>query len=215
VKRRPRKPYGRKSACRGSTATRSFRRIGNLWRSDVQARIRGRGGPGTLPMESGAPKRHRSHRFVNTALAWRAAGTAVPFVIVLCGSGAVIGSTRFWNLEQWPWPEEHPESGRRIFDACEIGYTWLAPSAIRTAANTEAKLLMLTHAFETWRVLRVCLHTDIRNERSRLQSNASGGVLKGFSAHTDWPPTSRPVTRRVFQSLQRSGRPCGGGCEIF
>jgi N-acetyltransferase len=134
---------------------------------------------------------------------------------VVCGSGAINGSTRFWNLEQWPWPEEHPESGRRIFDACEIGYTWLAPSAIRTAANTEAKLPMLTHAFETWRVLRVCLHTDIRNERSRLQSNASGGVLKGFSAHTDWPPTSRPVTRRVFQSLQRSGRPCGGGCEIF
>jgi hypothetical protein len=45
-------------------------------------------------------------------------------------------------------------------DACEIGYSWLTRSAIRTAANTEAKLLMLTRAFETWRIVRVCLHTD-------------------------------------------------------
>ena len=119
-------------------------------------------------------------RYVNTALAWRDAGTAVPFAIVLCGSGAVIGSTRFWNLEQWPWPEEHPENGRRIFDACEIGYTWLARSAIRTAANTEAKLLMLTHAFETWRVLRVCLHTDVRNERSRAAIERIGGRFEGI-----------------------------------
>jgi hypothetical protein len=48
-----------------------------------------------------------------------------------------------------------------------------------------------------------------------LQSNASGEGLMGFSAHTDWPPTLRPVTRRVIQSLQRSGRLCGGGCAIF
>jgi N-acetyltransferase len=118
-------------------------------------------------------------RYIDTALAWRDAGTAVPFAIVLVGNGAVIGSTRFWNLERWPWPEEHPENGRRIFEACEIGHTWLARSAIRTAANTEAKLLMLTHAFETWSVLRVCLHTDVRNQRSRTAIERIGGKFEG------------------------------------
>jgi N-acetyltransferase len=117
--------------------------------------------------------------YVNTAMAWQDAGTAVPFAIVLSANGAVIGSTRFWNLERWSWPEEHPEYGRRVFDACEIGYTWFARSWIRTGANTEAKLLMLTHAFETWRVLRVCLHTDVRNQRSRAAIERIGGKFEG------------------------------------
>ena len=64
-------------------------------------------------------------------------------------------------------------------DACEIGYTWLTRSAIRSPANTEAKLLMLTHAFETWRVLRVCFHTDARNQRSRVALERIGGQLEG------------------------------------
>jgi len=82
-------------------------------------------------------------RFVETAVAWRDAGTAVPFAIVRLDVGAVIGSTRFWNLERWAWPHGHPRHRRQVPDACEIGYTWLTRSAIRTAANTEAKLLML------------------------------------------------------------------------
>ena len=81
--------------------------------------------------------------YIETALAWRDAGTAVPFAIVRLSDGVVIGSTRFWNLERWSWPEGHPSHGRSAPDACEIGYTWLTRSAIRTAANTEAKLLML------------------------------------------------------------------------
>src|SRR6185437_1038448 len=90
-------------------------------------------------------------RYIDTALAWRKAGTAEPFAIVRVEDGAVIGSTRFWNLERWSWPPGHPSYGRSVPDACEIGYTWLTRAAIRTAANTEAKLLMLRHAFETWR----------------------------------------------------------------
>jgi RimJ/RimL family protein N-acetyltransferase len=86
--------------------------------------------------------------YIATALAWRDAGTAVPFAIIDLNDGAVIGSTRFWNLERWAWPPGHERHGRSVPDACEIGYTWLAGSAIRTAANTEAKLLMLRHAFE-------------------------------------------------------------------
>lgn len=118
--------------------------------------------------------------YVDTALAWRDAGTAVPFAIVRLSDGVVIGSTRFWNLEQWAWPQGCPRHGRNAPDVCEIGYTWLTRSAIRTAANTEAKLLMLTHAFETWDVLRVCLHTDARNSRSRTAIERIGAKFEGI-----------------------------------
>lgn len=130
--------------------------------------------------------------YVETALAWRDAGTAVPFAIVerrasppgQTNDGAkdsvVIGSTRFFNLERWSWPLGHSRHGRTAPDVCEIGYTWLTRAAIRTAANTEAKLLMLTYAFETWQVLRVCLHTDMRNQRSRAAIERIGGKFEGI-----------------------------------
>ncbi len=118
--------------------------------------------------------------YVETALAWRDAGTAVPFAIVRVEDGVVIGSTRFFDLERWLWPPGHARHGRQVPDACEIGYTWLARSALRTAANTEAKLLMLTHAFEVWEMLRVCLHTDARNQRSRTAIERIGGKFEGI-----------------------------------
>lgn len=118
--------------------------------------------------------------YINTALAWRDAGTAVPFAIVRIEDSAVIGSTRFWNIERWAWPEGHRMHGRGVPDACEIGYTWLSHSAIGTAANTEAKMLMLQHAFEIWQVLRVCFHTDSRNQRSRAALERIGGKFEGI-----------------------------------
>ncbi len=118
--------------------------------------------------------------YVNTALAWRDAGAALPFAIVRANDGIVIGSTRFWNIERWSWPQGHPSHGRGTPDACEIGYTWLSRSAIRTGANTEAKLLMLTHAFEVWNVSRVCFHTDVRNDRSRAALERIGGQFEGI-----------------------------------
>jgi N-acetyltransferase len=118
--------------------------------------------------------------YVDTALAWRNAGSAVPFAIVRADDGVVIGSTRFWNLERWSWPQGHERHDGYLLDVCEIGYTWLTPSAIRTAANTEAKLLLLTHAFETWRLLRVCFHTDARNKRSRAALERIGGKFEGI-----------------------------------
>ena len=121
-----------------------------------------------------------TEKYVETAVLWRGAGTAVPFAIVRLEDGAVIGSTRFWNLERWSWPEGHAWHGRSTPDVCEIGYTWLTRSAIRTGANTEAKLLMLTHAFETWQVLRVCFHTDMRNQRSRAALERIGGQFEGI-----------------------------------
>jgi N-acetyltransferase len=121
-----------------------------------------------------------ARRYVATALEARDAGTAVPFATVRTADGAVIGSTRFFNLERWTWPEGHARHGRQHPDACEIGHTWLAGPAIRTGANTEAKLLILTHAFETWGMLRVCLHTDARNIRSRAAIERIGGKFEGI-----------------------------------
>jgi RimJ/RimL family protein N-acetyltransferase len=118
--------------------------------------------------------------YVDTAIAWRDAGTAVPFAIVRMQDGTIIGSTRFFNLERWAWPQGHARHGRQNPDACEIGYSWLTSSAIRTAANTESKLLMLTYAFEGWQVLRVCFHTDARNQRSRAALERIGGKFEGI-----------------------------------
>lgn len=118
--------------------------------------------------------------YIETALAWREAGRALAFATVRIDDDVVVGSTRFFDLERWAWPEQHPRHGRPDPDACEIGYTWLARSAIRTAVNTEAKLLMLTHAFETWGMLRVCLHTDARNEQSRTAMARIGARFEGI-----------------------------------
>ena len=131
-------------------------------------------------------------RYIETALDWQNAGTAVPFAIIRNADNKVIGSTRFWKIEHWAWPEGHPSHGRGCPDACEIGYTWLASSAIRTGANTEAKLLMLRHAFEVWQVVRVCLHTDARNLRSRTAIERIGaqfeGILRAHRMAADFIP---------------------------
>lgn len=118
-------------------------------------------------------------KYIDTATAWRDAGTAVPFAIVRLQDGVVVGSTRFWNVERWAWPQDHDRYGTQM-DACEIGYTWFANSAIRTVANTEAKVLMLRHAFASWDALRVCLHTDARNLRSRAAIERIGGKFEGI-----------------------------------
>ena len=131
-------------------------------------------------------------RYVETALAWKDAGTAVPFAIIRIEDGMVLGSTRFFSIEHWLWPEGHPNHGRNTPDVCEIGYTWLTRPAIRTAANTESKLLMLTHAFEVWQVLRVCFHTDVRNEPSRAALERIGaqreGILRAHRMAADYIP---------------------------
>ena len=138
----------------------------------------------------------------------------MPFAIARTDDGVVIGSTRFWNLEHWAWPVGHPSHGRALPDAGEIGYTWFAKSAIRTGANTEVKFLMLTHAFEVWQVLRMCFHTDARNQRSRAALERIGGRLEGIlRAHrmaadsiprdsvrysilaSEWPDVKQRLTR--------------------
>jgi N-acetyltransferase len=135
----------------------------------------------------------RVRQYVETAIAARDDGTAVPFAVVRMSDNTVIGSTRFFDLDYWAWPagNEHGQD-RSGPDTCEIGYTWLSPSAIRTGANTEMKRLMLTHAFEAWRVQSVCLHTDARNRRSRDAMARLGlryeGVLRAHRLGTDLRP---------------------------
>ncbi len=124
--------------------------------------------------------REAAAKYVATALEWRAAGTAIPFAIIRARDGVVIGSTRLYDLEEWDWPAGHPRYGRGLPDVSQIGYTWFARSAIQTGANTEAKFLMLRHSFEAWDVLRVCLHTDSRNARSRVAIERIGGKFEGI-----------------------------------
>ncbi len=160
-------------------------------------------------------------KYIDTALDWRDAGTALPFAIVRQQDGIVTGSTRFWNVERWAWPEGHPSHGRTAPDACEIGYTWFAKSSIRTGANTEAKFLMLRHAFENWKVLRVCFHTDSRNERSRAALERIGakceGILRAHRMAADFIPRDSvrysilssewpAVKVRLLDFLERSER---------
>jgi RimJ/RimL family protein N-acetyltransferase len=145
------------------------------------------------------------------------AGLALPFATVL-PDGEVVGATRFLDLQYWPVGGERAPG---VPVVAEIGGTWLAPKAQRSAVNTEAKLLMLTHAFGTWRVRRVSLKTDARNARSRAAIERLGarfdGVLRAHmpaadgglrdSAYysvldTEWPGvrarlTSRLVTHRA------------------
>jgi RimJ/RimL family protein N-acetyltransferase len=119
-------------------------------------------------------------KYIETALAWSEAGKGLAFAVVRLSDEQVVGSTRFFEIERFAWPAGHDRHALATPDVCEIGYTWYSRSAVRTAVNTEAKLLLLTHAFETWKVLRVCLHTDIRNERSRAAMERIGCKFEGI-----------------------------------
>ena len=93
-------------------------------------------------------------RLVEKAFEEQKRGESIVFATVERGSGRVIGSTRFMNID-------------RINRRVEIGSTWIAPAWQRTAVNTEAKYLMLRHAFEVWKCFRVELKTDALNQKSR------------------------------------------------
>ncbi|MCX8089206.1 MAG: GNAT family N-acetyltransferase [Meiothermus ruber] len=119
-------------------------------------------------------------RYIQAALDEQAQGHALPFATVDKRASCVVGSTRFMAFEYWPWPENSPHYRPQRPDAVEIGHTWLAPPAQRTGLNTEAKLLMLTHAFEGLGVRRVTLKTDARNLRSRRAIERLGAHLDGI-----------------------------------
>ncbi|MCY7346354.1 MAG: GNAT family N-acetyltransferase [Pyrinomonadaceae bacterium] len=106
-------------------------------------------------------------RYIETALGEAAGKISVPFVTIEKSTGKIIGSTRFGNIDA---------KNRKT----EIGWTWINPKWQRTAINTEAKLLMLTHAFETWNCVRVELKTDALNEKSRKAIRRIGAKQEGI-----------------------------------
>lgn len=116
-------------------------------------------------------------------------GLVVPFAQVANHSQRVVGMTRFLTLRSLP--------GAAVPFATEIGGTWLAATAQRTGLNTEAKFLLLRHAFEEWRVARVDFKTDVRNERSRAAIARLGASLEGTLRQ--WQPSLVPGEEGKFR----------------
>lgn len=110
--------------------------------------------------------------YVSRLLAKRDRGTDVPFAQRLASSGRAVGCTRYLELRHW--------RGRDEPDEVEIGGTWLAGDAQRSPVNTEAKLLLLAHAFENWGAVRVALCTDADNARSRAAIERIGARFEGI-----------------------------------
>ncbi|HEX2861111.1 MAG TPA: GNAT family protein [Lacunisphaera sp.] len=142
--------------------------------------------------------------WIRDALRAQAAGHDVAYATVRRADARVVGSTRFIDI-------------RRPHRGLEIGWTWLAPEAQRTAINTEAKYLMLRQAFESWGAMRVQIKTDARNEQSRRAILRLGAVFEGIlrqqmlRAHdgyrrdtamfsiidTEWPAVKAGLERRM------------------
>jgi N-acetyltransferase len=122
--------------------------------------------------------------YVGDALRKVAAGTQVAFATVRKdddgGPDRIVGTTRFYEVAFWQWPPGSTHQRHGVPDVADIGYTWLAGSAQRSPVNTQAKLLMLGHAFEVWKVHRVGIQTDVRNARSRAAIERIGGKLDGI-----------------------------------
>lgn len=116
--------------------------------------------------------------YVATALEGRAAGTVMPFVIVRRETGAILGSTRFWKID-------------RVNRKLEIGHTWLSESVQRSAVNTEAKYLLLSHAFDVMQCVRVQFTTDELNDKSRAAILRIGARQEGVVRHERIMPDGR------------------------
>ncbi|MHB1445451.1 MAG: GNAT family N-acetyltransferase [Acidimicrobiales bacterium] len=127
--------------------------------------------------------------WVTRATQARDQGRQVPFVIRELISDQVVGSTRFHEMDAWQWPQGSSNQRSGPPDGVEIGSTWLSSSAQRTGVNIDAKLALMTHAFEAWKVHRVRFRTDERNIRSRRAIEALGasfdGVLRADKAGAD------------------------------
>jgi RimJ/RimL family protein N-acetyltransferase len=124
-------------------------------------------------------------QYMTIALAERASGQGLPFVVIDASTHRAVGSTRFNYIQRWS--ARQPED----WDAVEIGWTWLAPGAQRRGINREMKWLMLQQAFDVHHARRVQLKTDARNIRSRDAIAGIGatfeGVLRNFSGASDGP----------------------------
>ena len=138
--------------------------------------------------------------YVQSLLGSHKAGRDVPFVQRRMNSdgslGDVVGCTRFMNIF---FPLGRSVNGVSVPDEIEIGGTWLAKSAQRTSINTEAKLMLMTHAFDTWGVQRVAICTDERNEQSRRAIERIGGIFEGVlrSDRPSWVASEKGQLRNT------------------
>jgi RimJ/RimL family protein N-acetyltransferase len=144
------------------------------------------------------PTRATMAAYIEAALHGQARGRELPFVIVRkSGAGVtpvktsaeVVGTTRFYEIEP---------NDRRV----AIGYTWLSKSTQRTAVNTESKLLLLTHAFENWRCIRVELITDVLNQQSRAAILRIGAKEEGILRSHMIMPGGRIRDSAVFSIIE-------------
>jgi N-acetyltransferase len=131
--------------------------------------------------------------YVQTALQDQAAGTALPFALIEKSSGRTVGCTRYANIEC-------------VHHRLEIGWTWVARPWQRTAINTEAKYLLLRHAFETLKCMRVELKTDSLNARSRAAILRIGATQEGIFRNHMMTATGR-VRHSVYFSIVDSEWP--------
>ena len=106
-------------------------------------------------------------KYVETALDEQRRGVSLPFVTIEQATGRLVGATRFGNIDA---------QNRRT----EIGWTWITPDRQRTYVNTDAKFLMLSHAFEVWKCIRVEFKTDALNEKSRSAILRLGAKQEGI-----------------------------------
>jgi RimJ/RimL family protein N-acetyltransferase len=122
------------------------------------------------------PAPEKMDDYIASALSGQAAGTVIPYVIEV--DSIAVGSTRFWKYDR---------TNRKV----EIGHSWIAASWQRTFVNTEAKLLMLTFAFEDLDCVRVQFTTDVLNDRSRAAILRLGAVQEGIVRHERIMPDGR------------------------
>ena len=125
--------------------------------------------------------------YIETALQWQADGTALPFAIIERTSEMAIGSTRYANIDT---------ANRRL----EIGWTWIGRKWQRTAVNTEAKYLLLRHAFETLGCIRVEFKTDELNQQSRAAIIRIGATEEGVFRNHGIAPGGR-IRNSVYYSI--------------
>ena len=137
--------------------------------------------------------------YIQKALSEQAEGRSLPYTTRDLSSGHIVGTTRFMNIEYW-------NNERVLPDVVEIGATWLAREARRTYVNSEAKLLMLTHAFEVFGVERVTFKTDARNLRSRNAIERIGATYEG-TLRRHGPAYDGGVRDAAFFSIIRAEWP--------
>lgn len=145
-----------------------------------------------------------ARRFIADAMELAESGERMAFTVEW--DGRIVGSTSYWEMRPWRWLPDSPNQRVEIPDVVEIGSTWYAAGAQRTLVNTEAKLLLLGHAFDVWEVYRVALRTDVRNERSRRAIERLGARLDGIR-RADMPGQDGSVRDSAYYSIVRAEWP--------